>query len=118
MSEARGQTQNLMVPSQIYFCCAMTGTPKHHLLVILICIFLVAYDVDHLFMYLLVICIIFGEISNLKPVPILFIFWPHPQHVEVLGSGIKPEHSCNLSHRSDNARSLTHHIPQSFIGLF
>ena len=26
-SKARDQTQNLMVPSQICFCCAMMGTP-------------------------------------------------------------------------------------------
>ena len=27
LSEARDQIHNLMVPSQIRFCCAMTGTP-------------------------------------------------------------------------------------------
>ena len=27
-SEARNQTHNLMVPSQIHFCCTMTGTPQ------------------------------------------------------------------------------------------
>ena len=27
LSEARDQILNLMVPSQIRFCCAMTGTP-------------------------------------------------------------------------------------------
>ena len=31
LSEARYQTHNLMLPSQIHFCCAMTGTPKIHL---------------------------------------------------------------------------------------
>ena len=30
LSEARDCTHNLMVPSQIRFCCAMTGTPKEH----------------------------------------------------------------------------------------
>ena len=28
LSEARDRTRNLMVPSQIPPCCAMTGTPK------------------------------------------------------------------------------------------
>ena len=28
LSGARDQTHNLMVPSRIHFCCAMTGTPK------------------------------------------------------------------------------------------
>ena len=28
LSEARDQTRNLMCPSEIHFCCAMTGTPK------------------------------------------------------------------------------------------
>ena len=27
LSEARDQTRNLMVPSQIHFCCTMKGTP-------------------------------------------------------------------------------------------
>ena len=27
LSEARGQTRNLVVPSRIHFCCATTGTP-------------------------------------------------------------------------------------------
>jgi len=27
LSKARDQTRNLMVPSRIHFCCAMTGTP-------------------------------------------------------------------------------------------
>ena len=29
LSEASDQTRNLMVPSWIHFCCAMTGTPKY-----------------------------------------------------------------------------------------
>ena len=33
------------------------------------------------------------------------LFWPHPQHAEVPGPGIK------LSHSSDNARSLTAEPP-------
>ena len=37
-----------------------------------------------------------------------FFIWPHPQHVEVPGSGIKPCHSSNPSCGSDNARFLTH----------
>ena len=28
LSEARDQTRNLMIPSRIRFCCAMTGTPE------------------------------------------------------------------------------------------
>ena len=28
LSEARDRTHNLMVPSQIHLCCAMTGTPE------------------------------------------------------------------------------------------
>ena len=28
LSEARDETHNIMVPSQICFCCAMTETPK------------------------------------------------------------------------------------------
>ena len=32
LSEARDQTQSLMVPSQIHFHCAMTGSPLHILL--------------------------------------------------------------------------------------
>ena len=28
LSEARDRTCNLMVPSQIHFCCATTGTPR------------------------------------------------------------------------------------------
>ena len=28
LSKARDQTRNLMVPSEIHFCCTMTGTPK------------------------------------------------------------------------------------------
>ena len=30
LSEARDQTRNLMLPSQIHFLCAMTGTPLLH----------------------------------------------------------------------------------------
>ena len=29
LSKARGRTHNLMVPSQIRFCCAVMGTPDH-----------------------------------------------------------------------------------------
>ena len=32
LSEARDPTRNLMVPSQISFCCAMTGTPHIYFL--------------------------------------------------------------------------------------
>ena len=32
LSEARGQTCNLMIPSQIHFCCPMMGTPTLHIL--------------------------------------------------------------------------------------
>ena len=30
LSKARVRTPNLMAPSQIHFCCATTGTPKHY----------------------------------------------------------------------------------------
>ena len=30
LSEARDQTCNLMVPSRIRFCCAITGTPQNY----------------------------------------------------------------------------------------
>ena len=38
LSETRDRTQNLMVPSQIFFCCAMTGTLAYVLILIIICI--------------------------------------------------------------------------------
>ena len=31
VSEARDRTGNLMVPSWIHFCCAMTGTPRKYI---------------------------------------------------------------------------------------
>ena len=31
LSEARDQTQNLMIPSRFLFCCATTGTPKMYI---------------------------------------------------------------------------------------
>ena len=33
LSEARDQTRSLMVPSQICFCCATTGTPINMILI-------------------------------------------------------------------------------------
>ena len=35
-------------------------------------------------------------------------FWPHLQHVEVQGQGMKPSHSSSPRHSGDNAESLTH----------
>lgn len=39
----------------------------------------------------------------------LFILWSHPWHADVPGPGMQQEqpHSSNLSHSTDNARSLT-----------
>ena len=41
LSEARDQTCNLMVPSQIRFCCTMTGTPPLFFLIPVLFVFFV-----------------------------------------------------------------------------
>ena len=48
-------------------------------------------------------CFLFHEVQS-----ILFCFWWHRQHVEILGQRLNLCHSSDLSCCSDNARSLTH----------
>ena len=50
----------------------------------------------------------YADKTNISNFCCLLVFWPHPQHVEIPGPGIKPEpHSRDLSRGSDNVRFLT-----------
>ena len=83
LNEARDRTHNLMVPSQISFCCTTMGT----------CLFL----------FLATLCSMDGP-----PKIIFFIFWPHLQHMEVPRPGTEPK--PHLQSTPQLWQQLTHYI--------
>ena len=90
-----------MVPSQIHFCCAMTGLLEFFFL-ITIFIFPIMVDLQcSVFFFLIVISLVYFFLPLF-----LFIFDFTFGMWKFWGQGSNPSHSSNLRGSSDNARSL------------
>ena len=84
--EARDRTHNLMVPSQICLCCAMTGTPFIIFLMFKICsiVFLFIIDIGNIFPWSIFLLILLIFVKN--KLLALLIFFYHAFDFSVINS--------------------------------